>query len=186
MLNFTTKINKIGYDGDRIRMFIFESIVSSSEYPNVSTAFGGQPLVDLPRDTDLIEYVQMQYSHDQGFLAHVNNVLEFEYINSTLEIEENVTIPNEISRRQFFQQLENHKIISKMEALAAMQTGTIPPPLQTIVDMITDEQEKFNAQMFIIGAQNFDRLHWLTDVVRQAMQWTVEQKDNFWLEASKL
>ncbi|MGB3351132.1 MAG: hypothetical protein WBA85_20375 [Brucella anthropi] len=94
--------------------------------------------------------------------------------------------PDEISRRQFFQYLAVIGIISKAEALAAMQGGVIPAPLQAIIDQLPTEDDKFNAQMFVVGAQNFNRLHWLTDVVRQAMQWTIDQRDEFWREAAKL
>lgn len=94
--------------------------------------------------------------------------------------------PDEISRRQFFQQLAVMEIITKTEALAALQNGTIPPPLQVIIDQLPTEDDKFNAQMLVIGAATFNRLHPLAEIVRQAMQWTAEQKDNFWREAAKL
>lgn len=95
-------------------------------------------------------------------------------------------IPDEISRRQFFQYLAVLEIISKAEALAAMQGGAIPAPLQAIIDQLPTDDDKFNAEMFVVGAQNFNRSHWLTDKVRQAMQWTMEQRDEFWREAAKI
>jgi len=95
-------------------------------------------------------------------------------------------IPDEISRRQFFQHLAAMGIISKAEALAAMQGGVIPAPLQVIIDQLPTEDDRFEAQMFVVGAQNFNRLHWLTDKVRQAMAWTFEQRDEFWRDAAKL
>lgn len=95
-------------------------------------------------------------------------------------------MPDEISRRQFFQYLAVIGIISRIEALAAMQGGVIPAPLQAIIDQLPTEDDKFNAQMFVVGAQNFNRLHWLTEAVRQAMQWTIEQRDDFWRGASKI
>lgn len=95
-------------------------------------------------------------------------------------------IPDEISRRQFFQQLAVMETITNDDALAAMQGGIIPAPLQVIIDQLPTEYDRFNAQMFFVGAQNFNRLHWLTDAVRLAMQWTLEQRDDFWREASRL
>ncbi|MCV9910181.1 hypothetical protein OIV19_21535 [Brucella sp. HL-2] len=95
-------------------------------------------------------------------------------------------VPDYISRRQFFQYLAVLEIITRQEALAALQSGTIPAPLQAIIDQLPTENDQFEAQMFIIGAQNFNRLHWLTDKVRQAMTWTLEQRDDFWREAYKL
>lgn len=91
-----------------------------------------------------------------------------------------------ISRRQFFQQLSILEIITRAEALAAVQGGTIPTPLMVIIDSLPTDDDKFDAQMLVSGAQTFDRTHPLAEVVRQAMQWTVEQKDDFWIEASKL
>lgn len=95
-------------------------------------------------------------------------------------------IPDEISRRQFFQQLANMRIISRAEALAAIQTGAIPAPLQAIIDSLPTEDDKFDALMLVAGAQDFNRARPLAEIVRQAMQWTVEQKDNFWRNAKKL
>ncbi|TCQ79569.1 hypothetical protein EDF68_104153 [Ochrobactrum sp. BH3] len=95
-------------------------------------------------------------------------------------------IPDNISRRQFFQYLAVLEIITRQEALAALQSGAIPAPLQAIIDELPSEDDRFEAQMFIIGAQNFNRLHWLTDRVRLAMQWTLEQRDYFWRSAANL
>lgn len=93
--------------------------------------------------------------------------------------------PNEISRRQFFQQLAVQEIITKAEALAAMQTGVIPAPLQAIIDTLPEENQ-FEAQMLVIGADTFNRAHPLTEVVRLALGWTEEQRNNFFRDAAKL
>jgi hypothetical protein len=108
--------------------------------------------------------------------------------NGSAIVEPPVTepIPDDISRRQFFQYLSVLEIISRAEALAAIQTGTIPASLQAIIDQLPSDDDKFNAQMFVVGAQNFNRLHWLTDKVRLAMQWTVEERDDFWRNAAKV
>lgn len=95
-------------------------------------------------------------------------------------------LPDEISRRQFFQYLAVLEIITRQEALAALQSGAIPGPLQAIIDQLPTVDDQFEAQMFIIGAQNFNRLHPLSETVRLSLGWSVEQKDDFWREASKL
>lgn len=74
-------------------------------------------------------------------------------------------LPDEISRRQFFQHLTQLEIITRQEALSALQNGAIPSRLQEIIDQLPSEDSRFEAQMFVIGAQNFHRLHWLTDAV---------------------
>ncbi|APY14198.1 hypothetical protein GJU93_16235 [Brucella sp. 10RB9212] len=94
-------------------------------------------------------------------------------------------VPDEISRRQFFQQLAVLEIITRQEALDALD-GAIPAPLQAIIDQLPTDDDKFNAQMLVKGAQNFNRTNPLAEIVRQAMQWTIEQKDNFWRQAAKL
>lgn len=103
-----------------------------------------------------------------------------EYV--ALEIE---PVPDSISRRQFFQQLAVQEIITKAEALAAMQTGVIPAPLQAIIDTLPEENQ-FEAQMLVIGADTFNRAHPLTEVVRLALGWTEEQRNNFFRDAAKL
>lgn len=94
--------------------------------------------------------------------------------------------PATINRRQFFQRLAVIGIISNQDAIAAMQSGVIPAPLQAIIDDLPTENEKFEATMLIIGADSFQLAHPLTEVVRLKMGWTEEQRNNFFLEASKL
>lgn len=91
-----------------------------------------------------------------------------------------------ISDRQFFQQAAIEGYISKADALAAVQTGFIPGPLQAIVDQIADADEKFAAQMLLSGATIFYREHWLTDQIGLAMGMTPEQIDAFFTAASTL
>lgn len=97
-----------------------------------------------------------------------------------------VIIPEEISRRQFFQQLAVMEIITKDEAMAALQSGAIPAALQAILDQLPTDDDRFNAQMLIIGAAAFNCHHALSETVRLAFGWTVEQRDDFWREAAKL
>lgn len=126
---------------------------------------------------------------DFGFTRGIGGTVYGKLWNGTAIVEPEPgpePTPDEISRRQFFQHLAAIGIISKAEALAAMQGGVIPAPLQVIIDQLPTEDDRFEAQMFVVGAQNFNRLHWLTDKVRQAMAWTVEQRDEFWRDAAKL
>ncbi|MBB5703611.1 hypothetical protein FHS76_003518 [Ochrobactrum daejeonense] len=94
--------------------------------------------------------------------------------------------PDEISDRQFFQKLAVMGIIGQADALAAVQRGEIPAPLQAIIDQLPTEDAKFEAQMLVAGAQTFNRTHPLTEIVRQTLGWTVEQRDDFWREAANL
>lgn len=95
-------------------------------------------------------------------------------------------VPFVISDRQFAQGLANRGIIAKAEALAFVQTGTIPAALQAIVDAIADEDERFAAELLISGATSFQRQHPLTDAIGAAYGWNAEAIDAFWRECAAL
>lgn len=95
-------------------------------------------------------------------------------------------VPQTISDRQFFQQAAILGIITQAEALAAVQTGTIPPVLQSIVDGIQDASEKFAATMLLAGATVFERNHPFTNAVGNALGWSTQQIDQFFIDAAKL
>ncbi len=95
-------------------------------------------------------------------------------------------VPDDISRRQFFQQLFVLEIITKPEALTAIPGLNIPPPLQAIIEQLPTQSDRDSAEMLVVGAQNFNRLHPLSETVRLSLGWSVEQKDDFWREAYKL
>lgn len=113
-----------------------------------------------------------------------------EYQGCVLEIwemeEPPPPVPALISDRQFFQQAAVLGIITQAEALAAVQTGTIPAVLQTIVDGIEDPDEKFAATMLLSGATTFERAHPFTEAVGDALGWTSEQIDQFFIAAAQL
>lgn len=92
----------------------------------------------------------------------------------------------DVSDRQFFQQAAVQGIITQAEALAAVQTGTIPAVLQAVVDGIEDAGEKFAAQMILSGATIFQRNAPLTASLGAAFGWMPEQIDAFFLAASAL
>jgi hypothetical protein len=64
--------------------------------------------------------------------------------------------------------------------------GTIPAPLQTIIDGIADARERFAAEMLISGATTFERSHPLTAVVGASIGWTSTQIDEFFIFAASL
>lgn len=97
-----------------------------------------------------------------------------------------VPVPQVISDRQFFQQAAILGVITQDEALAAVQTGAIPAVLQTVVDGITDPDQKFAATMLLSGATIFERYHPFTNAVGAALGWTSDQVDQFFVAASKL
>lgn len=94
-------------------------------------------------------------------------------------------IPFSVSRRQFYTQLAFDNIISQEDAIKAASSGFIPAPLEAIIDQLPNDEAKFNARMMIISAQSFEYLHELSNFVVQALNWTQEQKEDFFINASK-
>lgn len=95
-------------------------------------------------------------------------------------------VPQFISDRQFFQQAAITGLITQDEALAAVQTGTVPAVLMTVINGLSDEMQQFAAKMIISGATQFDRNNPLTLSVGAALGWTSEQIDAFFIAAAAL
>jgi hypothetical protein len=93
-------------------------------------------------------------------------------------------IPN-ILRRQFYQQLSVQGIITQAQALAAVQGGTIPAPLQTVVNGLPSA-EQFGATMMLAADATFSRNHPMTIAIGTAYGWTSAQIDSFFQAASQL
>lgn len=95
-------------------------------------------------------------------------------------------VPETISDRQFFQQAAIAGLITQAEALAAVQTGTVPAILMNVVNGLPDDMQKFAAEMMLAGATQFTRTHPLTEAVGMALGWTDAQIDQFFIAASAL
>lgn len=95
-------------------------------------------------------------------------------------------VPRDISDRQFFQQAAIAGVVTQAEALAAVQTGTIPAVLQAMVDAIQDPDEQFAATMILSGATVFERTHPLTEAIGVGAGWSSEQIDQFFIAAAQL
>jgi hypothetical protein len=94
-------------------------------------------------------------------------------------------VPSTISDRQFFQQLAVGGLITESEALAAVQTGTLPAALVAFIDQLPAEQQ-FPARMLLTGATSFERAHPLTDAFGSMYGMNGEQVDQLWRDAAKL
>lgn len=95
-------------------------------------------------------------------------------------------VPETISDRQFFQQAAIAGLITQAEALAAVQTGTVPAVLMNVINALPDAMQKFAAQMILAGATSFNRHHPLTEAVGAALGWTDAQIDQFFIDAAAL
>lgn len=171
MFTITPIIKSIGYEGDTIRTFTFEATVTNSDFPNVNTTFGGEPLVSLPRGTDLVEYVQMQYSHMPDFVAHMNNVLEFEYIKSNLVVEEVPLTPEEERARM-------PSISKRQLRLTLVRNGISLADLDAAILTMGDE-----AIIEWQDASEYHRLHPLLNQVADYLSLTQAQVDMMWRQA---
>jgi hypothetical protein len=91
-----------------------------------------------------------------------------------------------ISDRQFFQALALSQAITQAEALAAVQTGTVPASMMQFINALPSELDRFNAMMILGGATEFQRNYPLVEVFRQANGWTKQQVDDLWRFAATL
>jgi hypothetical protein len=95
-------------------------------------------------------------------------------------------VPDEISDRQFFQQLAAAGIITKSEALAAVRTGDLPASMVEMLASIEDDDQRFAAEIILSGATQFRRDHGLVGFFAGAMGWTSEQVDDLFRAAAAL
>lgn len=95
-------------------------------------------------------------------------------------------VPQLISDRQFFQQCCIQGLCSQAEALAAVQTGTLPSALMAAVNSIADPAQQFAAKMVLCGATQFDRNNPMTALLGALLGQTSAQMDAIWRAAALL
>lgn len=107
---------------------------------------------------------------------------------AALEASRNVAtpVPASISDRQFAHQLKKAGVITHAEALAFVQTGTIPAALSAIVEAIKDQDAREDAELLISGAVEFRRDHPLTGAIAAAHGWSDQETDDFFRAAGQL
>jgi hypothetical protein len=95
--------------------------------------------------------------------------------------------PEAISRRQFFQVLAEppYERITKAEALAAVQLGTIPAAFQAFIAVLPAEQQ-FGATMLLAGADTFEFAHPISVTFGAEQGWTEEQRAQLWRDGFAL
>lgn len=138
------------------------------------------------------DYINAKRVDDEsiyGFPAVEGNRAFDELVKSGITIEPFVA-PGEyiapISRRQFFAGLEKRGKITKAEALAAMKSGVLPAALQTIVDGITDANQRYEIDMLLSGATEFRRDNAFVPIFAAAINWNNKHTDDFWKFAATL
>lgn len=96
-----------------------------------------------------------------------------------------VAVPEEISRRQFFQVLANRELITREEALVAATTGVLPAAIETLLAGIADEDVEWSARMSFT-AQTFKRSNWCVEFFGAMMGMSSVAVDQLWKDGSLL
>lgn len=95
-----------------------------------------------------------------------------------------VRIPEQISRRQFFEALANLGEITEDEAFAAL-SGQIPEAFLPLINSLPTDQ-RFSARMMLAGASTFERNHPVVQAIGASPEWGAQKVDALWLAASRL
>jgi hypothetical protein len=88
-------------------------------------------------------------------------------------------VPASIDFRQFYVGLAERKLISIVEALAAIKTSEPPKVLRDILDQIPDPMDRFKAEALVAGAQSIMRDNPLALHVATTLGWTSDDMDDF-------
>lgn len=96
-----------------------------------------------------------------------------------------VETPDEISRRQFFQELANREMITRPEALDAVTLGSLPVAIETILQGIADEDVRWSVRMSFT-AQTFKRSNWAVGFFGTMQNMSPADIDELWRAAAKL
>ena len=90
-----------------------------------------------------------------------------------------------ITRCQFYHQLALQGVISQSEAMAAVQTGTIPSAVQTIINGLSSDQQ-FGASIKLAGSPTLKITDELMAFIYTGLGWSGSTFNTFWTAASLL
>jgi hypothetical protein len=94
-------------------------------------------------------------------------------------------VPEEISNRQFAQQLAIDGTITEAEALAWAARGDLPAAMEAAVLLLPIEQQ-FAARMLLASAKTYQRSHWLVPVLGALLDYDSPALDAVWRAAALL
>lgn len=94
-------------------------------------------------------------------------------------------VPEQISDRQFAHALRIQGTITQEEAMAFVQTGTIPAALQAVINQLPMGVRP-DAELLLAGATVFNRNHSMVEALRQGLGWSAEDVDDLWRLAEQL
>jgi len=94
-------------------------------------------------------------------------------------------VPQNVSARQFYQQLAIYGEITQQEALDVVRAGILPPLIADFIASLPADQQ-FSAQMQFSGGIAMPRHEPLIEQFLAWDQWTSAEADNLFRDASKL
>ncbi len=134
----------------------------------------------------VIDGLEMTVPDDMGNRFR-RDIAEWEAAGNTIPpyVPPPVPVPDEISRRQFFQVLANREMITKAEAIDAVTLGTLPVVIETILQGIADEDVQWSVRMSFT-AQTFKRSNWAVGFFGAMQNMSSADIDELWRAAAKL
>lgn len=122
--------------------------------------------------------------------ANINSlsvISEFSPAEISKEVFDRVAFPApDITARQFYMQAEKEGYVTKQEVTDALKNRIIPSSIQSIINTITDPNQKFNAETQLIAALYFQRNNPLSEMIGLSFNKTTYQIDQFFRDASEL
>lgn len=94
-------------------------------------------------------------------------------------------VPNEISDRQFAQQLAILGTITQAEAIAWAARGELPTSLEAAISTLPSDQ-RFAAEMLLSSATVYERSHPLVPMLAAVLGYDGAQIDDLWRAAALL
>jgi hypothetical protein len=92
----------------------------------------------------------------------------------------------DITPRQFYMQAEKEGYVTKQEVTDALKNKIIPSSIQSIINAISNPDQKFNAEMQLISSIHFQRNNPLSEMIGLSFGKTTYQIDQFFRDASEL
>lgn len=96
------------------------------------------------------------------------------------------TSPLILNKRQFFQQLALDNDITRLEALDVVKLNVFPQTLQVVIDSISNDDDRFNVDMFMHGSLFFPKNNPYVNIMLGALGKTEQGIDNFFTNAISL
>lgn len=176
-MNITSKVTRVWKTDTAIISFEFTGEASLPEYEGLVVKFGGTPMVDLPLDTDLEDYVLNQYSRMPDFVAHVQQQLAFEFALSQAT-EEEVLPASPLSKP--LDRIQFEFMVNKL--------GLTIAQIEAAVDSVPNlsEDEKTLAKVLVRSGTKFVRSHPFMQLVPPLAGVTEEQLDEAWAAGTEV